>query len=569
MLSLYIFLIISTIEYQPITFKSIDIPQSTIQTNQQNNIKNSIKIIFGSCAKQDIEPIIFNSISKKQPHIFIWLGDSIYLDNIKNDINFYKENIPKYFSKIKNSKSYQNFINPKIKNKNKKNKNKNIIIPKIIGTWDDHDSAGDNCTQDYELIKFTKKYFLDFLDEEKNSERYLRKRGVYTSHYYKINFTEGDYYYVSVLLLDVRSFSTNKGPYGEILGEEQWEWLENQLFQICKFQEGIDRVDDGICSEEKDIANEDGNLGLEDKNKVGFETVQKYISGQNSEFKNEKVQKKIKDVKDSGKYENNIKSENNDFGKEFSEVGKYKNEKKIYCSKSSENDVEYVEEAKKHFFTQSKFEKRSLVVIGSGIEILAGGKILPGFEFWAQFGKERRRLIKLLEKYKLNFLLISGDVHYGEITSLKGSALKYELVELTSSGLTHEHLPFVKYFLDRSTHRIEDKIYKSLNFGMIEIFKGENEKVKISVHDIDGGERINYFLDFERKENNLEEQKLFDKDFDMMENSWETKTAWYAQWFVKGLRALEQGDYKVCQRMKYFVPVILMGVLVIILVKRY
>ncbi len=124
----------------------------------------------------------------------------------------------------------------------------------IIGVWDDHDYGVNDGDSEYELKNVAQKHFLDFLDIP--SEKTLvneasqkpssssssgagaaaassalhaawlhrrRQEGVYNSHIFGPPGQR-----VKVILLDNRYFQEHKG--GDILGEQQWQWLENELY---------------------------------------------------------------------------------------------------------------------------------------------------------------------------------------------------------------------------------------------------------------------------------------------------------------------------------------------------
>ena len=306
----YLFLAVGTTELHP---------------NKENN--GSVYIFFGSCSYQHEDPKIFLSMSFYRPSVFVWTGDSIYLDFVRRKTRRYKQLIPQFFEQANNTPSYK-FFRTRTPN------------PVILGTWDDHDSAGDNCNGDFELIEYTKPHFLDFLGEPRDSERYKRKRGVYDAQQFVVDGQS-----VTFLLLDVRSFATRKGPRAALLGEEQWTWLDEQLAAAS-----------------------------------------------------------------------------------------------------------------------------GVVVLFSGIQVLPSGKLLPGVEFWAQYGDERARLLALLAEHKGKYVLVSGDIHYAELNVLPFAPLGYDLVELTSSGLTH-HLPLLVYaFMGTGTHHRASFLGK--NFGGIDFRRG-------------------------------------------------------------------------------------------------
>jgi len=78
-------------------------------------------------------------------------------------------------------------------------------------------------------------------------------------------------------------------------------------------------------------------------------------------------------------------------------------------------------------------EKADLVVIGSGIQVLPLDRDSSMSENWEGHPQERERILNLLRSLNTKFvpLLISGDVHWGEVLDVGC------MVEVTSSGLTH------------------------------------------------------------------------------------------------------------------------------------
>lgn len=84
-----------------------------------------------------------------------------------------------------------------------------------------------------------------------------------------------------------------------------------------------------------------------------------------------------------------------------------------------------------------------------------------GYESWTNFPIELKRFQKLLRKTKTNGLfVISGDVHYGELSvlSTKGN---YPIYDLTSSGLSSKW-----HMATPNTHRIAGPVMEN-NFGML------------------------------------------------------------------------------------------------------
>lgn len=169
------------------------------------------KIAFGSCNKHDLPQLLWAPILKDNPEVFIWLGDNIYGDT--HDMSLLKSkydaqnSIPEY-QQLKSGST-------------------------VIGVWDDHDYGINDGGRFYTQKKESMQLMLDFLDEPKNSPR-RNQSGVYSSYV----FGEGNQM-VKVILLDTRYnrdtllvvdkvYQPNNE--GTLLGEEQWRWLEQELF---------------------------------------------------------------------------------------------------------------------------------------------------------------------------------------------------------------------------------------------------------------------------------------------------------------------------------------------------
>lgn len=159
------------------------------------------RIAFGSCNFQLAPQDHWVAIGSQSPDLWIWLGDNIYSDYL----------LPKHrkqqYDHILRNQNYQNFVSD----------------TPVIGTWDDHDYAGDSLGKAYRHKKESQALMLDFLGEPKASAR-RKQDGVYASHSY------GEVpQRVKVLLLDVRYFRDLPGATSELLGETQWGWLESEL----------------------------------------------------------------------------------------------------------------------------------------------------------------------------------------------------------------------------------------------------------------------------------------------------------------------------------------------------
>lgn len=192
---------------------------SCIDKTNKNAVSNEnfsdFIISFGSCDNQNIPNLMWDQILKNNPNVFVWGGDIVYSDTENMEL------MKKNYRQQKNDSVYQNFI-------------KNVSI---MGTWDDHDYGLNDGGIEFEKKDSVQQILLDFLDVDSLNIRRTRK-GVYHSEIFKI----GEYS-IKIIVLDTRYFRTGltKDPsgiksyipnsYGEgsILGNEQWQWLKDEL----------------------------------------------------------------------------------------------------------------------------------------------------------------------------------------------------------------------------------------------------------------------------------------------------------------------------------------------------
>jgi len=86
-----------------------------------------------------------------------------------------------------------------------------------------------------------------------------------------------------------------------------------------------------------------------------------------------------------------------------------------------------------------------------------------GYEAWANFPHEQRRMAQLVKTTRANgVVFISGDVHWAEMSKYEAEGC-YPLYDITSSGIT-QTWPTV----EGNTNRV-GRVFKPNNFGLIDI----------------------------------------------------------------------------------------------------
>ena len=185
------------------------------------------KILFASCMHQDKKMPIFYAINKeKNKDLFIFLGDNIYGDTEDMSVmaaEYQKLNVNTKFQQLMHSTP-------------------------AIAIWDDHDFGINDGGAEYPQKEQSRKLMLDFWHEPKNSPRYTRPDGIYTSYMYgegkqkiqvimpdlrwnrePINHVSREQYYKVKVPLNMGPYLPDTTGTKSMLGEKQWQWLEQEL----------------------------------------------------------------------------------------------------------------------------------------------------------------------------------------------------------------------------------------------------------------------------------------------------------------------------------------------------
>ena len=159
------------------------------------------RIAFGSCNMHDREQPMWQVIQRLEPDVWIWTGDIVYGDT---------EDMALLRSKYEAQKAQPDYA-------------RLASRCDVIGIYDDHDYGVNNGGKEYPRRAESQQLLLDFLDVAPDSPRRVRA-GAYGSHLYG----SGDQQ-VLILLLDARYHRDPPGDDADVLGAEQWAWLEEQL----------------------------------------------------------------------------------------------------------------------------------------------------------------------------------------------------------------------------------------------------------------------------------------------------------------------------------------------------
>jgi len=168
------------------------------------------RMAFGSCNRQDAPQPLWKPILADRPDLWVWMGDNIYGDSPVMDTlraKYAKQNANSDYQLLKASTP-------------------------LIGIWDDHDYGINDGGKHFAQKKASRDVMFDFLGVPADAPE-RKGEGAYSSHTYG----EGEHQ-VKVILLDGRYFRDTLSrvnrvyqinPSGQILGDVQWKWLENEL----------------------------------------------------------------------------------------------------------------------------------------------------------------------------------------------------------------------------------------------------------------------------------------------------------------------------------------------------
>jgi alkaline phosphatase D len=111
-----------------------------------------------------------------------------------------------------------------------------------------------------------------------------------------------------------------------------------------------------------------------------------------------------------------------------------------------------------------------------------------GYEAWANFPHEQKRMLELITKTKANSVMfLTGDVHYAEISRLQEEGL-YPIYDITSSGITSTW-----DFATLNKNRIEGPVMDN-HFGLLTITWEKDPVIKMEIIDKFNNQRVEYTI---------------------------------------------------------------------------
>jgi alkaline phosphatase D len=168
------------------------------------------RMAFGSCNRQDAPQPLWKPILADRPDLWIWMGDNIYGDSPVMDTlraKYARQNANPDYQRLKASTP-------------------------IIGVWDDHDYGINDGDKRFAQKKESRDLMFDFLGMPADAQERKREGG-YAAHTYgtgdqqvKVILLDGRYFRDTLSRID-RQYQVNLT--GQMLGDAQWKWLENEL----------------------------------------------------------------------------------------------------------------------------------------------------------------------------------------------------------------------------------------------------------------------------------------------------------------------------------------------------
>lgn len=170
-------------------------------TQAQDEIVTKIAVL-GCHNQHQPAPAISYFADSLKPDFSIWIGDNVYADTRTDP-----QHILRQLEVLENKNGFK-----------KLRENSKFMV-----TWDDHDYGLNNADKDYPLKEESKQIHREFWRLEKDVP--ADRDGIYHARIEKLPNGKT----IQFLMVDIRFNKEKPGFKADILGENQWKWLEEQL----------------------------------------------------------------------------------------------------------------------------------------------------------------------------------------------------------------------------------------------------------------------------------------------------------------------------------------------------
>jgi len=162
---------------------------------------------------------MWSQVMQRQPQLFLFLGDVVYADKSRFEVWRWPSHLSDMAAIYEMQKTQPGYAALRASD------------TKIIGMYDDHD-YGENDGDGSYVNKFAaRQLFLDFIDEPQGTARRTRPEGgIHTSYVWRGPISpaaDAPVRSTRLILMDARFFQNATSD--DMLGAEQWAWLEAQI----------------------------------------------------------------------------------------------------------------------------------------------------------------------------------------------------------------------------------------------------------------------------------------------------------------------------------------------------
>ena len=197
--------------------------QLTMSSAHLDEDKKISKIASGSCGDPYKDMTIWNTIAEEEPNLFLYLGDNVYQTEEKNRPDLFE--LKEAYYRLANNSDFKSL---------------RAKTP-VLTIWDDHDYGLNDAGGDWPY-KFNSQQLFYEAWAIKDEDPRLSRDGIY--HSVLLGPSDKN---VHIILLDTRFFRSplkktdqmgarykeryvsDNDPKKTMLGQQQWEWLEEQL----------------------------------------------------------------------------------------------------------------------------------------------------------------------------------------------------------------------------------------------------------------------------------------------------------------------------------------------------